>query len=117
MPLNQNSLQWILIFIFISGSAMLAWMVTRLSKQSQKKHSYFVALAAMAFYIFNPVNLYAHSQHNFSEIWGQFFLIATLASWTWYLQSDRLFVVRLLLFGSTALLAATDWMGITLIVQ
>jgi len=116
MPLNQNSLQWILIFIFISGSAMLAWMVTRLSKQSQKKHSYFVALAAIAFYIFNPVNLYAHSQHNFSEIWGQFFLIATLASWTWYLQSDRLFVVRLLLFGSTALLAATDWMGITLII-
>jgi len=113
-PLNQSSLQWILIFIFLIEAVLLGWIIKQISQQKNLRYLHLTILAALAFYLLNPVNLYAHSQHNFSEIWGQFFLITTLAAWTLYLQSDRIFIVRLLLFLSAALLAATDWMGLTM---
>lgn len=115
LPINQTSLQWILIFMFLTEALLLAWIVSRISQQSNTRNLHLTILSVLALYLLNPVNLYAHSQHNFSEIWGQFFLIATLAAWTLYLQSDRIFIVRLLLFLSAAMLAATDWMGLTLI--
>lgn len=115
LSINQATLQWFLIFIFLTGAVLLAWIIKQSSQQTQQRYVQLSMLAAMVFYLLNPVNLFAHSQHNFSEIWGQFFLITTLASWTLYLQSDRVFIVRLLLFLSVALLAATDWMGLTFV--
>jgi len=115
LPIKQASLQWILIFIFLIEAILLAWIVSRISQQDNTRNLHLTILAVLAFYLLNPVNLYAHSQHNFSEIWGQFFLITTLAAWTFYLQSDRVLVARLLLFMSAAMLAATDWMGLTLV--
>ena len=115
LPINQASLQWILIFMFLTEAILLAWIVSRLSKQSNTRNLHLTILAVLALYLLNPVNLYAHSQHNFSEIWGQFFLITTLAAWTLYLQSDRVLIARILLFISAAMLAATDWMGLTFV--
>ncbi|HBG69252.1 MAG: hypothetical protein A2W93_04070 [Bacteroidetes bacterium GWF2_43_63] len=115
LSVNQATLQWFLIFIFLAGALLLAWIIKQSSQQTEQRYVQLSMLAAMVFYLLNPVNLFAHSQHNFSEIWGQFFLITTLAAWTLYLQSDRVFIVRLLLFLSVALLAATDWMGLTFV--
>ncbi len=115
LPINQTSLQWILIFMFLIEAIMLAWIASRLSQQSNTRNRHLTILVAIAIYLLNPVNLYAHSQYNICEIWGQFFLITTLTAWMYYLQSDRVLIARLLLFLSAALLAATDWMGLILI--
>ncbi|MPM62250.1 hypothetical protein SDC9_109116 [bioreactor metagenome] len=97
----------------LCGSILLAWIIRQSEKEADKRHVYRAMLAVIALYLLNPVNLYASSQHNFSEIWGQFFLIVSLSAWVFYLQSDRVFISRILLFVSVALLAATDWMGLT----
>lgn len=115
LPVNQTSLQWILIFMFLTEAILLAWIVSRISKQDNTRNLHLTILSVLAFYLLNPVNLYAHSQYNFCEIWGQFFLITTLAAWTLYLQTDRVLIARILLFLSAAMLAATDWMGLTLV--
>lgn len=69
-PLNQSSLQWILIFIFLIEAVLLGWIIKQISQQKNLRYLHLTILAALAFYLLNPVNLYAHSQHNFSEIWG-----------------------------------------------
>jgi len=113
LPVNQSSLQYILIFLFLTGALFLAWIARYSIPHNEIRFVRLAMLAAMAIYILNPVNLYAHSQHNFSEIWGQFFLITSLAAWVHYLRSDRVVWSRILLMMSVFLLAATDWMGIT----
>jgi len=113
LSFDQKSLQAILIFLLLAGSLLLAWIVQQIALLPDKRSLQLSMLAAMAFYLLNPVNLYAHSQHNFSEIWGQFFLIASLAAWVFYLRSDRVILSRFILLLSVALLSATDWMGLT----
>jgi hypothetical protein len=113
LPINQYSLQLILFFLLVLGALMLAWIVGQLSNESNYRFKNHIMLAAMAVYLLNPVNLFAHSYHNFSEIWGQFFLILSIAAWIHYLHSGRVLISRILLFLTTALLASTDWMGIT----
>jgi hypothetical protein len=113
LPINQRSLQMIIAFLLIAGALILAWIAGQLSAESNLRFKNHIMLAAMVMYLLNPVNLFAHSYHNFSEIWGQFFLILSLAAWLLYLKSDRVIASRIFLFIATALLASTDWMGIT----
>lgn len=115
LPVSQSSLQYILIFLLIAGGILLCYIASEQSKTNEHKTRYHIMLGVMAVYFLNPVNLFAHSQHNFSEIWGQFFFIATLAAWQFYLRSDRRIVASVFLFFSMFLLCATDWMGITLL--
>ncbi len=113
---HQSGLQIILIFLLLAGGLLLMVIADRTCSLTDCKKRNHILLAVMAVYILNPVNLYAHSQHNFPEIWGQFFLIAVLAGWLFYLGSDRVLLARALLVLCVLLLSATDWMGLTLAV-
>lgn len=113
LDIDQQSLQIISLILFLAGAFILVWIFRQLSIQPEKRSVYHAMLAVMAFYLLNPVNLFAHSQHNFSEIWGQFFLILSVAAWIFHLRSDRVILSRGILFVSVAMLTATDWMGLT----
>lgn len=104
-------------FILLLLGALMIYFTARLSTHSKTEvWSIFGALVAMAVYAFNPVNLYAHIYHNFSEIWGQFFLISSLLSMLMFFRSNNT-RLSLILFGiSVFALTYTDWMGFTFLV-
>lgn len=117
--LNLNPSEKILkniAFILLLGGAIMLFFIAKLTISiANSNYAILAGLLALSFYIFNPVNLYAHIFHNFSEIWGQFFLISSLLSLLLYFNSNNTRASIILFSISTFALAYSDWMGISFI--
>ncbi len=101
-------------FILLLLGALMVYFIVKLSVETKCfEWSVFAGLIAMVVYLFNPVNIYSHIYHNFSEIWGQFFLLSSILAMLYFFNSNRS-RLALFLFGiSLFALTYTDWMGLT----
>lgn len=112
---NQMGLQYILLFLLLSGAILIAWIVKRELDHDDTTAS-LIGIAAAIVYLFIPVNLYAYTFHYFAETLGQFFFIASLSALVYFRHSDRPLLAQLILGISVFLLSYTDWMGIPFVI-